>query len=365
MCQSPLVTQQRARGFPRVCLLAFAVCTATSFALRHRLAVCQDTNLRERFREEAPGAWSEYRSFLGRLQGSHRLQVVSHKDNEVINDYYMDYKQADGCFSWNYREQPKSGEAAGPEDVAVINPSYAFEVTRSTTDSQWALAELSLRRGERLPPKIGVMIEIAKRRLDVALSVCQVPLPDIVKSPTFTLRGVSLVERGDEELVRVEYEYQQPRMANGKIDGNRPGGGGWVLLDPQRHWIVREFDVAAVWRDGKDGPASKGRVTGIYQTVDAPQGFPIVKRYAEHRMASETGEPPFIADIEEVQDYGLHYDANVPPSEFTVSAFGLPEPSSDARPRTPFWLGILGVACIVIAVLLLLRKKWRSEPVTP
>ena len=121
-----------------------------------------------------------------------------------------------------------------------------------------------------------------------------------------------MIQGDDEELVRVEFEYHPA------VIGNHPVHGGAVALRPSHFWVVREYQVAGVWPDGT------GTISAKYEYSETDDQFPIIKRIVKHQQAMRSeGED---VDHEYVYEYALNRAAEISPGEFTLSAFGLPEP---------------------------------------
>ena len=102
------------------------------------------------------------------------------------------------------------------------------------------------------------------------------------------------------------------------------------MYDPSRFWVIREFEGQMVWN-----PAPvRGNAT-ISATIDyeeTPDGIPILKQITRRIKHLKDSEP-----VSHRFDFDLRED-NVRESEFTLAAFGLPEPPARSW-SLPLFLG--------------------------
>src|SRR5262249_30681480 len=95
-------------------------------------------------------------------------------------------------------------------------------------------------------------------------------------------------------------------------------------------------------------------------------GFPrLKKRTAVATVTQENGD---VNTSESVTEFELRVDANVPDTEFTLAAFGLPDPKGlelERPSRNWIWWGIAGAVMMGTAIWLLRRRTSRQMPGTP
>lgn len=170
-------------------------------------------------------------------------------------------------------------------------------------------------------------------------------LCDMTKDPGFTVKQVAPLSRDGRELVKVEFSFRAP-----KDKKRTPSVQGWAVYDPSRFWVIREFEGQMVWN-----PAPvRGNAT-ISATIDyeeTPDGIPILKQITRRIKHLKDSEP-----VSHRFDFDLRED-NVRASEFTLAAFGLPEPPARSW-SLPLFLGTsgVGVVCLVLSILLRLRAR--------
>lgn len=309
---------------------------------------------KDRFRLEAPGQWEQYRLVGGkRLQGSRQTTSIdlTAGGREFIRDRY-EFKHNDTCASFLF--QPLLGKDKTGK-LYVMNSQYGFQLRRISPDGPWALAgiDLNLDDGFDLdpyPPDFSGMAVMVDRPL--TFSGIHERLPDLVKDPDFKVNNVGSLSRGGAEWVRVDFTSRpkllQPHEINNKQirAGWNPLRGGWVLLDPQRYWIIREYDVQVEWQDG-----STSTWATSYAYKDGRDGFPILSRVVLREKGRDVKGSP--VENEHSYEYDLVEQEDLPEKEFTLSAFGLPEPVGVTWSKpTPWylWLGLAGGVCLVLGV---------------
>jgi hypothetical protein len=245
------------------------------------------------------------------------------------------------CVDQSIEERRKDGS------LHAVNSRYAFKLSRSASDAPWLLTGTATDLSRGYPFDIGARFHVAsildnQLNLDYGLLG---NLPELVKDPDFVVKRVSPVRRGGVELAEVEFTCK-PKQAPARVIDNQqlPGGwlrlrGGTLLLDPNQYWLLREYQVE---KEYPGQPAIKYH--GTLQYATGPSGKPIMKRVLI--TFTKTGD-----EEEETRDFDLHEDASVPDKDFTLSAFGFPEPPGLDRP-IPFFVWILGgtIAAFVLAI---------------
>jgi hypothetical protein len=105
---------------------------------------------------------------------------------------------------------------------------------------------------------------------------------------------------------------------------------------------------------------SKTSVSTTFDYHEHASPFPILKRWAERsKVKSSSGG---LEELESTHTFDL-VEGDVPEKEFTLTAFGLSEPSGVKRPvRWYLWAGMAGMGCVALALLLwwVRRRKTTS-----
>lgn len=291
-----------------------------------------------RFRAEAPAAWEKYLAFARKLQGSinYKQYTTTGGVTSLKRQGGYEFKQADGAaLSIVHMITPEQ-----KDEVTGCNPRYSFRLTRTNPKVGWALTELRVFDNEAAA-NAGCAELIKKVNRDATtLSLLGYWLPDLLADPDFKIKSAQPIRADGDELVKVAFDYRKPRRAS---DGRMAISGGWVTLDPQRSWIIRWYGIYP-----KDMPDLPFRQEFTFAEGRGP--FPLLR----HSRSSQGGDYLNEADLQIVEQ------PNVPLPEFTLSAFGLPEPREFTPPPQPrYYLWIAGLAAALAASAFLFRRLAR------
>lgn len=267
-----------------------------------------------------------------------------------MNSDMCEIKQGDGCALF-FVEDLGNGKSSDKEgSVMGINDRYGFEIRRPAPTAPWAVVNLDLDLSDGMsfrlgsPPSEGV----------VYWSTCPITFNLIppfswgcITDPGFTLKHVTSIIRKDRQAVKVEFDCPS-RTDKPKF----PSLKGWVLYDPQRMWVIHEYNAQFEWASLK----TKASVVVTCDYEESAGGFPIPKRITR-RLTPVGG-----VDRESQYEFDLK-EADVPESDFTLSAFGLPEPPGVRRPRKYLflWFAIAGTVCLSVASMWRRLRQRRSD----
>ena len=291
------------------------------------------TSWQARYLEEAPRAWDEYRARVKRLQGSYTFTIrfTSTGETKVTP---CEFKQREGCALFlNYSQ-----------GVAVVqNPRYGFELRRETPDSQWIASriDLDLKDGISLTISPYEAVEMWSM-YPINFVIIASPLLSPFKDPGFKVKRVTPVVLDGAECCKVEFGYRielGPRVPS-FIAGS-------VTFDPARLWVIRALEART------ESAAGNTEISAAYEYEGAKDGFPILKRVTHnfHLVGTDAN------DRTDTIEFDLK-EADVPEREFTLAAFGFPEPG-EAKRTTPWflWLALGGFACLILAAFF----RWRAR----
>ncbi len=274
---------------------------------------CQSQrSLEQRLRAEAPAAWAKYREFAWTLQGRCVHTKLSLPDRKTLEHFTAAWKRAPGRVL-----------AMGEGDVVGQNSRYKFRLERNGEDKPWLITNVTMLTGGEP----------------------QMPIPYCFGQPSFHVDSVGVESGESGELVRLTYSME-PEDARDLSHQQ-----GWLVLDPAHDWVIRNGEaqirydrtnvqIKEVFRyKYKEG--SKNHLIPTEQVVTASGVDDKGKSFGyEHSM---------IIDCYEQE--------NVPEKEFTLSAFGLPEPGMSQRSVPWFvWVALAGIICLSAAVVI----QWRA-----
>jgi hypothetical protein len=177
-------------------------------------------------------------------------------------------------------------------------------------------------------------------------------LADWLKEKTFKVVAAKNIEQRERQLVEVSFEFARPKESK-RADHVK----GRFVFDPKLHWCIVEQEL---FQTQQMGP-QRSLITKEYK--EGRDGFPIVSR--EKLRATIEG----VYQSDKDWEYDFHAAASPPgDEEFTLSAFGLPEPVGITWARGPrYYLWIGGAAFAALAVALGFRwlAKKRQPAASP
>jgi hypothetical protein len=308
----------------------------------HLLA--EDVDWKARLLAELPRAWSSVREVCAHLEGTLTAHVQDpnppHKqsDNERISFLIKDNQV-------RYKRLP-ANKSGGEGQILGVNPHYSFAL-QSGASGKYSVEYIMPRGGsneERL--QLRTLTDVYGR-VWAPWTSRGIPLAEWLDKPGFTILGVRPQVVGGKQLVRLEYTYTDPTPRDPRFP-ERFTWSGWHLLDPDDSWVIRESFLKA-WH-GTDSLKVE-----IRQRIS---GFPIGHRTVlagRDRTGKRTAEY-----VWSTADLKLHHASD---DDFTLSAFGLPEPSFAPR-RIGNWPMLLVFAAGFAGLALLLRwvlKRRRAQ----
>lgn len=298
-------------------------------------AQASEEQLKQRFRDEAPRRWQEYKAWAQGLQGSSIRHGKSFKDRVLIK------RNAECLLLIDERLESSSADAPPYGEVYAINPAYSFALKRKGRDDRWVLVGLQLRK-DGIPADIEQVLRPSRESTPGLIAVYGESLLTLVRQPTFQVFRAAPVHREGEELVQIDFDNTHP-VAIG--EGFFPIQSGSIILDPARFWCVRSYDVR-----GRHPRQQASRRMDI-ELRDPAAKYPVPKRYVEIRDVTTEGSGRSVAQY--VTDIDYSEPSPFPADEeFTLTAFGLPEPPGIEWKRpTPWWLWgtVLAFALLVVA----------------
>lgn len=311
-----------------------------------------DEAMKDRFLREAPTAWEEYSKKTARLQGRFSFQLSQTLGNAKAKDLYELKKGSRGrtllLVTTERTLQGKNTRTTG--EVFGSNPDYGFTLKRNHLAMPWILTALIDRQNE--PNSV-----FKSHKLDETIDsftndlvwIYKERLATMAQQPEFRVIGCRTVHLSGDNLVEVTFDYSHDVKP-----GGNPVQGGTLVLDPQRFWSLRYYDVRI--RSDRGQGTLKFKVLKWHEM----DGLPVPDSAV---LETDT----VINKIQNQQKWEYTYELRVPDSlpldsEFTLSAFGLPEPQV-TRPGIPWylWAASLGVCFLSVGVFFRWRAR-RTEP---
>jgi len=337
-----------------------------------------DADLLARFESEAPDAWQEckqehlrfFKNSMLKYEGTYATSnVINGKmenlekridENFVVLKIKDQYGLANGQLAEGYPD----------ENVRFYNKSYYATLRRKKTSNDWFLESAEI-------------IPIYDANVPLADSLSQISPYFGFANPLFfsfhpydenpLIKAVSTREESrawpelrDREIIGIDHvDYDGKEMVRVivtftvySIDWNSEKNGQYKLIDkPWRSTAV--FDPANNWclREVAGGALENGRVVLEYKRIYSYTEFgrvQICNKYTQ--TVSDNGTPTWL----EVKTLKIT-EESLSPDDFTLSAFGLPEPDW-YRPPTPWWrFSVIGVIVLVITGVAFFRFAHRRK----
>ena len=317
-----------------------------------------DESLRQRLYTEAISRWATYREIGRRFQASHTTIDYDLQDNGDrtvrIREYY-EYKQNARC-AMELRQllPPLPGKLRPEGKLSVINPKYRFELKRENSEAKWLLVHIDLNPIDKIETGLSPDLVVQAALVDRPLTFSSIHerLPDLLQDPDFKVVTLAPIAESGRMWIRVAFSCR-PKKTVQRIVGRStirgawlPLVGGWFDLDPQSFWLLQRYEVRTKWEDSSTGVMS---ASFEYSHEEVPLLKRIVTRYNQI-----SGSSPFIKS-ETIQEYQITM-GEPSDAEFTLSAFGLPEPVGVVwEKKTPVYVWLLLAAGVLGLLALVLR----------
>jgi hypothetical protein len=314
-----------------------------------------DPALKEQFLREAPPKWEDYSQRAKQLQGTYSFRFSFSPSNvKTANTYVM--KMNEKCKMLEIdieRKVPdnKKGDYRILE-LTAFNPKYLFTLKRLSVTDAWTVKNLvRVNSGQLSEKDLNDFATFEKDILDL-IRIEGEFLVDMIGRSTFRMmRCRKLVEGGDE---LVEIEFESPRTPK---EGERGPQYGRMVLDPHRYWCWKAYEVRTKSPSGTVG-LSKMKVHELSQ---AQNGIPVARRLKGQSEYQSTDGTKSVREIDIECD--LDVPARLPrDEEFSLSAFGLPEPLGVSWSRTPWylWAALAGILFLLVGAGFYWLKRRRE-----
>ena len=255
-----------------------------------------------------------------------------------------------GASSVYIRESTRAG--GNSCSVVAINSQYAFWLEKGTPSAQWRVRVINRDLSHDIQlkgvGKVDLYEDFSYRYSPYKLGLVDF-LPELLKRPGFSVTKTESVGPPEEGFSKIWFKAVADEISD-KQKGTVPiEGTGWLILDPKCYWCVRECELPYY-----SPRFPKSRAVARYQYDVAHGSFPLLKQIEIVYYAPETSEKP---TSRTVLDYVL--EKRVPAEkEFTLSAFGFPEPTGVVWHRpTPWYLYFIGAGVGLLALGVYLRRR--------
>lgn len=319
-----------------------------------------EERLKKRFLSECPDAIKAWQAQCSKVEG------VIRQTSDDPGRKTTPRTESLFSFKCNLPEMVLTSISTDPngqreEAVGGINKDYSFSLTKRGSASDFALRSLEPTSGSQRAARNSPANSI-KPILWVPYAAMSLS-PKFLAEPRFAVRRISTVTRDDRSLLRVEFDLPGGPLTDAqKKTASDPGRlEGYFLFSPDEKWVLYEYEC----RETRVG-RRQGLYRGTVEYQGTANGFPIPRRAARQVLKLPGG------DVLEAHtfDFLEFRFVDVPHSEFTVSAFGVPEAvSQPAKPansgRSGYWLLALAAVTLAAAVFFKVaasRRVATSQP---
>jgi hypothetical protein len=240
----------------------------------------------------------------------------------------------------NCAMQLTTEEDSQTSKLIATNSKYTFAALRNKPDSGWVLTELILEPNANLKVASQPAIESCKQAVIPHITIHD----QLAWESLNTSVQVTKIERNatDLNIIKVFVKFDPSKNF---IRKNNPLVSGWILLDGSNSWAIREQSF-------EDAPTTRAAwtYTSRNELTQAANGVVYVK--ASTHVTGEA-DPNSKMRGTSVVDAELDFNPKLSESDFSLTAFGLPEPAGhevkQPYPKYVWWI-VAGVVFLVIGV---------------
>lgn len=308
-------------------------------------AIAEDSPGLRRFRDEYPAAFQKLDRVYSHLRIRFIARAIDVQGQEPKRISEMECAR-EGDLIRVVTHHRKNPQNAVGKSVAVAHPEMSFRLRRQTADHDYEI------RGVEAYEELKEGIRLDCRPLFAPTSYFEEPLDQFLASA-----DVRIVDaREDSERpghVRIDWEmFSETRVKQ----------QGWFLFNADQSWALREYwnrrDMSA------DSDEVGSFVHGVIEYDGSFEGCPLVKSCRQwvvfHGERYTKVKRDIPVQIEEFDVVEVRVEPS-PVTDFTLAAFGLPNPG-EVRPANTFWIWVINViAMALMAGMILLRRRSRSR----
>ena len=332
------------------------------------IGLCQESAAwSDVFRSDAPIAWEKTNSAHDQVFRSNSNGVAT---NRVVRGFVPSSqggRQEFDVETWQKRRgrlQILSGVSKkdlSSEQVSVVNPNYAFSVEREKGRENWTLISL-IQRDCELPAETWYTSnsdegDINSEYLDVLRKMQwegrRADVCPLFGLPWFDLKDLTVTEAKktswrDHEAVEIRMSFIDPFV-------HKPSAC-IAIFDHRNYWALLHVE----YRNEHSSDNQPRQVLIDREYSQDLDGFPLCTSESFTASSDYSAIRPEAGEGRMETTRYAHED--IDPSEFTLSAFGLPEPTWYKASR-PWWFytSILGAALLVLGVVLVRIGKSRPR----
>jgi len=247
----------------------------------------------------------------------------------------------------------KPDDAEGyAERVFVLGCDRNFLLGRSSPQGNFQVLEIiadSNRKRSQLANDLAFTADLTN-------SLSGIPLLQMIESKNFKVIEIKQNVIGNHHFVRVEFDYRPNAYEDAELEGGV--FRGWMLVDPERNWVVREYEYKAT---SAKSPDVVPTYTGAIRYKIEEDGTPLPEEATcIMKYVQSNGETEIMRLEYHFQAERLSTDP-IPDSEFTLAAYGLgdfEQPPGAPTNTLPYWA--FGFAAVALGISVVLKRMARQ-----
>lgn len=250
------------------------------------------------------------------------------------------------------RVREADGVLTTVRSVMGENPIYRFRLHSSGVNTPWSIRSLA-RAADK--PETNTL-PVGGALLYPSLFVHTIPLPKLVGSPGCKLHSLAGHGVDERRLKNFRLEYKWNSLGDKNQDPVRVKScSGTLMLDPALDWLPIEADFIVHFESGEAGNLKFN--ANIQKSSD---GIPFTQDFQQSVLLIAPPSDP-AAEYRDVRSVFktvrsvLRPSRDTPARDFTLTAFGLPEPFEQSS--SPYWLWMLVTGALLTLIALMFRIR--------
>jgi hypothetical protein len=333
----------------------------------------------EQTRDTYQKALARLEAHFASIHGSGRLvdEVGRNAPYHRTESSIVEFARKPGMYKVLRKERaitPQTGVSPPPDMVGCFNKDMSFRLSKPAGSSSFVVTS----SGGVEQRDTSSIRRLMGKFLDAPFASVGIRISDYFSHPGFKLERAEPVTRDNKKLLKLHFRYaHDDREKQGEESGNVTAflDTLWVTVSPEENWTIYQEEAHYY-------PAGKAKVAPLeamnVEYTESLAGF-LVPRRIEFKIINKifTGEKELkrkdgriihdgdVTSLATFEFDELHFE-ELPDSEFTLAAFGLPElgkpETPAARASTTVWYFLAAFVALLLAVGL---KYYASRAGTP
>lgn len=304
--------------------------------------VASEQDWRRRFLDDAPRKWKEYVTTVRHYSATweERFYSVQESGNKTaggVNHFHIKRNATHDCTLMFYTR----GTGKMPGMCWGENEKYALELMQEPGAERWMLKKLALDKNTQDYRQIKRLLD-SNSRVPCPFLVWEEWLPTWIAEKRLQMEKVELLNAQGCSLLKIWFTNIRQKESESQLEK------GWFIVDPDNWWRVIQYDIVRVGGQ---------MIHGTFEFTSNAEGVPLLNRRMEERKwTGEDGKKHQHISIQQISIEAKEF----PVGDFTLSAFGLPEPQGitwASGSRRWLWFVGAGVICVALVVFVSRHMK--------